>query len=142
MLVLSCIVTGQHSYGVKRSGLGLNAILCCCICFAMDMLWHMLLLQNLSVTVVNLYVDIYKASETLHLKASFRAYQSLLASIVFLLAFTLQLLDKLYYRPLLWRPTMLSSLTNFYVFTLIEWTFYHDLFLTALYWTTLTMKTS
>ena len=104
------------------------------------MLWHMLLLQNLSVTVVNLYVDIYKASETLHLKASFRAYQSLLASIVFLLAFTLQLLDKLYYRPLLWRPTMLSSLTNFYVFTLIEWTFYHDLFLTALYWTTLTMK--
>ena len=25
-LVLSCIVTGQHSYGVKRSGLGLNAI--------------------------------------------------------------------------------------------------------------------
>ena len=24
-LVLSCIVTGQHSYGVKRSGLGLNA---------------------------------------------------------------------------------------------------------------------
>ena len=24
--VLSCIVTGQHSYGVKRSGLGMNAI--------------------------------------------------------------------------------------------------------------------
>ena len=110
----------------------------------MDMLSlrHMLLLQNLSVTVVNLYVDIYKASETVHLKASFRAYQYLLASIGFLLTFTLQLLDKLYYRPLLWRPTMLSSLTNFYVFTLIEWTFYHDLFLTALYWTTLTMKTS
>ena len=26
LLVLSCIVTGQHSYGVKRSGLGVNAI--------------------------------------------------------------------------------------------------------------------
>ena len=65
---------------------------------------------------MNPYVDIYKASETLHFKRSFRAYQSLLASIGFLLTFTLRLLDKLYYRPLLRRPTMLSSLTNFYVF--------------------------